>query len=217
MCALRVRAAVLGRCEVMSKLYCRVVEPLALLRRASDFYDRRLISVKQDQWELPSVCDGWSVRDVADHVLGGNRFALGMLAGLDANAAYAAALADGFDEEPVTAYRGSAQAQLEAFSAAGALDVVVQHPDGDIGARQFLGFRLGDLLLHGWDLARSTGGDDTLDDELVEPVWEAYHRIITATNDRGAFGHGPSGTVSSDSPLAVRLLDLTGRRAQGDA
>lgn len=188
------------------------MESLALLRRASDFYDLHLAGVTPDQWAIPSVCDGWSVKDLADHVLGGNRFAVGMLAGLDTPTAFAAALADGFDADPVISYRASVRAQLDAFESPGALDVVVHHPEGDISARRFLGFRLGDLLLHGWDLARSTGGDETLDEELVLAVWDAYHPLLSAASDRGAFGEGASGTISNDAPLSLRLLDLTGRR-----
>lgn len=188
------------------------MDSLALLRRASDFYDSHLAAVTSDQWPMPSICHGWSVKDLADHVLGGNRFAVGMLAGLDTPTAFAAALAEGFDDDPVTTCRASMQAQLAAFEAPGALDVVVHHPAGDIGARQFLGFRLGDLLLHGWDLARSTGGDDTLDEELVPAVWGAYQSGLSAADDRGAFGDGASGTISSDASLSLRLLDLTGRR-----
>ena len=183
-----------------------------LLRRASDFYDRHLAAVTSEQWSTPSICDGWSVKDLADHVLGGNRFAVGMLAGLDTPTAFSAALADGFDDDPVISYRASMQAQLAAFEAPGALDVVVHHPAGDIGAREFLGFRLGDLLLHAWDLAQSTGRECTLDEELVPVVWEAYRPILGAANDRGVFGTGASGDVSSEAPLSLRLLDLTGRR-----
>ncbi len=183
-----------------------------MLRRASEYYDRRLAEIADDQWSMPSICDGWTIKDLADHVLGGNRFAVGLLAGLDADGAITVARQGGFDDEPLTAYRSSVQAQHDAFEAAGELDFLVRHPAGDITARQFLGFRLGDLLLHGWDLARSTGGDDTLDEELVPAVWDAYQPILEAANDRGTFGEGPSGTVSSDSPPSLRLLDLTGRR-----
>lgn len=188
------------------------MDSLAVLRRAGDFYESRLAAVTSEQWSMPSICDGWTVKDLADHVVGGNRFAVGMLAGLDTATAFEGALAGGFDDDPVTAYRVSAHGQLDAFGTPGALDVVVHHPAGDIGARQFLGFRLGDLLLHGWDLARSTGGDDTLDAELVAAVWDAYQSGLSAADDRGAFGEGPSGNVSGDASLSLRLLDLTGRR-----
>jgi hypothetical protein len=90
--------------------------------------------------------------------------------------------------------------------------MVVHHPDRDIDGRQFLGFRLGDLLLHGWDLARSTGGDEDLDPELVPLVWHAYQPSLGNGEKQSAFGDGPSGDCPIDAHLALRLLDLTGRR-----
>jgi uncharacterized protein (TIGR03086 family) len=183
-----------------------------LLSRATDFFERRLAAVTAQQWPMASVCDGWTVKDVADHVVGGNRFAVGMLAGFDAGSAFQGALAEGFADDPVVAYQLSARTQLDAFRAPGALEVVVHHLDGDIDALQFLGFRLGDLLLHGWDLARSCGGDDSLDDDLVHAVWDVYHPMLTGSHTSAGFGGGSTGLVSDDAPLAVRLLDLTGRR-----
>jgi uncharacterized protein (TIGR03086 family) len=184
---------------------------LTLLSRAHAFYARRLAAVTTEQWKMASVCEGWTVKDLADHVLGGNRFAVGMLAGLDAAAAFQGALAGGFEDDPVVAFQLSASAQLDAFAAPGALGVVVHHPDGDIAALQFLGLRLGDLLLHGWDLARSVGVDDSLDDDLVQAVWDVYYPLLTGSYRGAGFGSGSTGLVSSDSPLAIRLLDLAGR------
>jgi uncharacterized protein (TIGR03086 family) len=145
-------------------------------------------------------------------VTGGNRFAVGLLAGHIAREASGTALAAGFDDDPLSAYDISAAAQLDAFQAPGSLDMMVHHPDGDIDGRQFLGFRLGDLLLHGWDLARSTGGDEDLDPELVLLVWDACQPSLGSGENHSGFGDGPSGDSPTDAPLAFRLLDLTGRR-----
>ena len=188
------------------------MEPLAALARASAGYERRLMSVSDNHWDRPSVCDGWSIRDVADHVLGGNRFAVGLLAGQSADEALAHAMEPGFDDDPVVSYRASATAQHDAFAAAGALEHVVHHPAGEIDGSHFLGFRLGDLVLHGWDIARSIGSDETLDEELLLAVWNAYQPILSAADERWAFGDGSSGNVPDDAPLWLRLLDLTGRR-----
>jgi hypothetical protein len=106
----------------------------------------------------------------------------------------------------------SVSTQLDAFRAPGALGVVVRHFDGDIDALQFLGFRVGDLLLHGWDLARSCGGDNSFDDDLVRAVWDVYHPTLSGSHAGAGFGGGSTGLVSDDAPFAVRLLDLTGRR-----
>jgi uncharacterized protein (TIGR03086 family) len=188
------------------------MEPIQALERATEQYRQRLAAVAVDQWDQPSVCDAWTVKDLADHVLGGNRFALPLLAGASPDEAFTQALAPGFDGDPVARFDESASAQIEAFGREGALAAVIHHPAGDIDGRAFLGFRAGDLLLHGWDLARSTGGDDHLDEELLPDVWQAYEPVVGAGVERGIFGAGPSGDVPADAPLALRLLDLTGRR-----
>lgn len=152
------------------------------------------------------------MKDLADHVLGGNRFAVPLMAGANADEAFEHALAGGFDGDPVTMFIDSAHPQLEAFRRPGALDATVHHPNGDITGRRFLSYRVGDLLLHGWDLARSTGGDDALDEDLVPDVWHAHQPLVGGGGEPGVFGAGASGDVPDDAPLSVRLLDLTGRR-----
>ena len=187
------------------------MEPLDALTRATAEYRQRLVDVGADQWNEPSVCSGWSVKDLADHVLGGNRFAVALVDGASTDEALTYALTGSFDGDPVARFVESADAQLAAFSRPGALEAIVHHPEGDINGRTFLYYRVGDLLLHGWDLARSTGGDDRLDEELVPDVWREYQQLLDAAADNGAFGTGPSGTVPADAPLSHRLLDLTGR------
>ncbi len=190
-----------------------IVEPLEALTRATDGYEQRLAAVRTEQWDQPSACIGWTVKDLADHVLGGNRFAAVLATGATSDEALTHAFAAGFDGDPVASFVESSTAQLDAFKRTGALDATVLHPQGDISGRTFLYFRVGDLLLHGWDLARSTGGDDELDDDLVPDVWRAYQPLFPAATANGAFGDGPSGDVPEDAPLALRLLDITGRRS----
>jgi uncharacterized protein (TIGR03086 family) len=185
---------------------------LEQLGRAADGYERRLAAIAPDQWELPSTCTGWTVKDLADHVMGGNRFAVPLLRGATPGESLTEALAGRFDGDPVEQFRESAAGQLAAFAEPGALDRTVDHPAGVIPATTYLAFRLGDLVLHAWDLARSTGGDDSLDDELLPTIWAAYQAMADAAPELEPFGAGASGTVPDDAPLALRLLDLSGRR-----
>jgi len=187
------------------------VEPLEALTRATAGYEQRLTAVGAEQWDEPSVCTGWTVKDVADHVLGGNRFAAALAGGASSDDALAQALTASFDGDPIAGFVQSATLQLDAFKRPGVLHAVVRHPQGDISGRTFLYYRVGDLLLHGWDLARSTGGDDRLDDDLVPDVWREYQPLLPSATENGAFGKGPSGDVPDDAPLALRLLDVTGR------
>jgi len=189
-----------------------VVEPLEALTRATAQYAEALAMVEADEWNTRSTCPDWTVRDLADHVVGGNRFAAALLAGRSTQDAYSAAFEGGFGDDPNLEFDVSAAAQLTAFATAGPFDRLLPHPVGNISARVFLGFRVGDLLLHGWDMARSVGKDADLDDRLAAEVWNSPQPFREGVATPGHFGAGPSGELAADAPLSHRLLDLTGRR-----
>ena len=121
-----------------------------------------------------------------------------------------AARAGSFDGAPLELFDETAAAQLAAFEAAGALERIVHHPAGDMPGAAFIGFRAGDLLLHGWDFARSTGGDDSLPGELAEAIHAVYLPTADMARTFGIFA--ATGTeVNDETPIAQRLLVLTGR------
>ncbi len=186
------------------------MEPLDLLQRTAAEYRTRIAAVPADRWGDPSVCDGWTVRAVADHVVGGNRVAVGLLDGLSMEDAVAAAIAATVDGDAVELFDDTMAAQLAAFAAPGALERIVHHPSGDIPGAAFAGLRAGDLLLHGWDLARSTGGDEALTADLAEVIYGLYLPSVERARAFGIFADSAT-VVTDDEPIAHRLLVLTGR------
>ena len=63
--------------------------------------------------------------------------------------------------------------ELAAFGAAGAFETIVHHPAaGDVPGVTMYGFRTGDYLLHGWDIARAIGDDERLPEDLVASIWD---------------------------------------------
>jgi uncharacterized protein (TIGR03086 family) len=188
------------------------VDPLEALSRAAATYARALETVMADQWDQLSACPGWTIKELADHVLGGNRFSVALLAGHSAEDAYRAAFAGGFEGEPLEEFDVSAAMQHTAFASTVSLDDVVPHPVGAISAGAFLGFRVGDLLLHAWDVTRSVGGDAPLDDELAAWVWNSPQPFRDEFRTPGQFGTGPSGLVPEDASPAEKVLDASGRR-----
>lgn len=182
------------------------------LDRAHAEVRRRLQSVTAQQWALPTPCEGWSVRDLVQHMAVGATMSRQILAGetwtREAVVEEVSAVSDLRAE-----WEWRTAEERAGFAAFGALDRTVAHPVmGDIPCSQFLGMRVGDALLHAWDLARAIGADDQLAPELVAEVWTGMSPMAGFIGKSGFFGSGPSGEVGEDAPLQDRLLDLSGRR-----
>ena len=187
-------------------------EPIALLDVATGAFAERLAAIGPDQWGQASTCAGWTVRDLVGHVLGGNAMAVALLDGASADEAMAYLAGLPVEDDAVAQFAANAAAQLDAFRSDGAAERVCHHPMGDMPGAQVAGFRIGDLTLHTWDLARSIGADESLPPDLVERVWADLSPMAEMISSIGLFGEGPSGTVADGAPLQQRLLDLAGRR-----
>jgi uncharacterized protein (TIGR03086 family) len=186
-----------------------------LLQVARDEFERRT-PLDGAALALGTPCEGWSVRDLLQHVVVGNRMAVLMLDGrsrVDVDAARTeATAADQLGDRPQAVFAESADAQAAAFSQPGALDMICHNRVGDIPGSRLLVFRICDLTLHAWDLARALGVDEELDERLVAWVHAAMAPQVSALGQTGQFGDGPSTALPPDASLQQRLLDLSGRR-----
>ncbi|HUO49276.1 MAG TPA: TIGR03086 family metal-binding protein [Acidimicrobiales bacterium] len=187
------------------------MEPLDVLTAARADFRRRLSAVGPDQWDLPTPCADWDVRDLVAHLVRGNYMAELLLHGTSRDDTLAA-MAEPVPDDLATAFDASADRQQAAFEEPGSLERTCHHPVGDIPGAQLLGFRIGDMALHAWDLARSIGADDSLDVDVVAAMWDAMAPMAPFIGETGFFGAGPSGAVPEDAPLQLRVLDLSGRR-----
>ena len=107
------------------------------------------------------------------------------------------------------AARATVQADLDDPERAGA------EFDGFFGRSTFAlaidRFLNSDLLLHGWDLARATGLDETMDPDDVTRVFEQSRAYGAAARSPGVFGAEVEAPPGADEQ--TRLLAFTGRRA----
>jgi uncharacterized protein (TIGR03086 family) len=187
------------------------VSTLEHLSAAHAQFGRVLATVDATEWDVATPCDGWTVARLVEHVVGGEQMTVALLVGATAVEARAAMATVGAGD--VRSRYGAIAAEVEsAFGQPGALERTVHHPMGDMSAAQLLGFRVGDLTLHSWDLSRSIAGDELLDPMLVAAVWADLEPLSAVIGQIGVFGDGPSGDVGEGSELQLRLLDLTGRR-----
>ena len=84
---------------------------------------------------------------------------------------------------------------------------LAEHVDGVVSA---------DLVLHGWDLARAAGLDDTIDPGEVERMWPSIADIPDEMRIPDHFGpgivvFGPEVPVPATAPMQDRLLGKIGR------
>lgn len=71
------------------------------------------------------------------------------------------------------------------------------------------GMVLGELVVHGWDLARATGQHPTWDEDLLRYVHEEVAKSAEQGRQMGIYG--PEVTVPASSSTMDRVLGITGR------
>jgi uncharacterized protein (TIGR03086 family) len=79
----------------------------------------------------------------------------------------------------------------------------------DLPAPMVGGMVVGELVVHGWDLARATGQDPSWDADVLAFLHEQVER--TADQGRQMGIYGPAILVPADAPMLHRVLGLTGR------
>lgn len=82
---------------------------------------------------------------------------------------------------------------------------------GDYPGADYAGQLFMDTLIHGWDVAKATGQDTRLDQELVTACMPIADQLTRQFRSAGVFGEDLA--VSPDADLQTRLLALLGRRA----
>ena len=183
-------------------------------RRRADAFAAKVAAVRPDQWSNPSPCEKWTARDVVEHVVSMNHYMLGP-AGREPSPA------PSVDDDPAAALAAS-RADVEAVLADAELAATESDtPSGRMTVADHIDQVVSDdLPLHGWDLARATGQDDTMDPEDVEHLWASTVAIppdlMAKYRTPGAFGpgvevFGPEHPVDAGAPLQDRLLGLIGR------
>ena len=180
------------------------------LERARTSFERRLAAVGEAEWDRPTPCTDWSVRQVARHVVACALLYRQLLDGARAEDVLGQLrAADHLGHDPLGATRTAWEALAGALEAPGALEGIVHHPVGELPAAWLAVTAVEELTVHGWDLARGAGGDDAVDEDVAAWLLPQLREIVPALP--GVFGT-PAGPVAAGAPASDELLHLTGRR-----
>jgi uncharacterized protein (TIGR03086 family) len=172
----------------------------------ADAFERKVAAVRPDQWGDQSPCAEWTARDVVGHIVMMHGV---MLRPLGRQLSPAPALED----DPLAAFR-AARADVEAVLH----DPTVSTSEHDwYTGRQSMADIVDqvasvDMVWHGWDLARATGQDDTIDPIEVENAGKGIGQFDdTVLRQPGVLGPALDPPPGADAQ--TRLLAFMGRKA----
>jgi uncharacterized protein (TIGR03086 family) len=166
-------------------------------------------AVGDDQWELPTPCEDWNVRELVNHIVTGNYWAAELASGLTIEEVGDRLDGDVLGDDPLAAYDDSAVRAAAVFRVEGAMDAPCAVSYGPVPGSVYCGHRFLDVLVHGWDVARSTGQDTRLDPELVVACWAVLEPQLEMLQGSGAFGTAV--VVPDDADPQTKLLAALGR------
>lgn len=152
-----------------------------------------------DQLDRRTSCDQWDVRTLLDHMVDTQQYFAATARGEEAPLPTPSPPAS-IGDDPVGAYEAIRQETLRAHREPGALEKTGPG----------LGIAFVDQVVHGWDLATSTGQDATIPDDLASAAFAMIDGRLT-DDQRGA-GFKPAVPVPDDATAQDKLLAYTGRQ-----
>ena len=183
----------------------------ALHRRAVGEFDARVRAVGDDQWELPTPCSDWNVRQLVNHLVYEDRWTVPLMEGTTLAEVGDRYEGDLLGDDPKGAWAESCAEAVAAVQADGALERMVDLSSGPTPAGEYVSQLLADHLIHAWDLARAVGADERLDPELVEACAAWFAEMEPHYRAAGAIGERPETPPGADAQTT--LLAAFGRTA----
>lgn len=183
-----------------------------IFQRAVDSSRPVLATVTVSQFDEPTPCASWRVRDLINHMVDAATFAATVME----TGSFTGAPDGGTDHAAgdfLAAYDRATARAAAGFAAPGALDTTVTLPFADLPASVFLQIASGDAFVHGWDLAKATGQSTDLDPELAAELLAGVTALLP-DEFRGPDGQAPFGpkvAVPVDAPVVDQLVGFLGR------
>lgn len=180
------------------------------LRSVGEF-DKRVQTTRGVDLDKPTPCTEWTVRDLINHLVYEDRWAVPLLAGKTV-----AEVGDAFEGDLVGndvhgAWRSASEEARAAAMEPGATDRAVHLSFGDFSGGDYLDQLTADHVIHGWDLAEATNGEVNLEPELMGYVYAWAAPIEDLLKSSGSYGEKVQ--AAQDSDLQTKLLAVFGRRA----
>lgn len=186
---------------------------LETYRRAQNALDTILAAVQPDEWDAPTKCPEWTVRDIAGHVI----WAQEQLRHWAINEEYTdgsgapgaphpAVLAGG---DPLATWRDARARSVAALTDEALARLIMLPGMGEVPLISMVTTFATDQLVHAWDIGHALGRQVKLDDDLVRGSFSWSRRHIL----RAPGFFGPELTAAEGADEQTRWLAFLGRAA----
>ena len=168
-----------------------------------------MAGVTAAQLNSDTACSDWSVQSVINHALAVQAFGGATISNNKADMAAMGQVDHALPSEGAeAAFKKVTDSTLAALKAAN-LEEIVKTSFGDMPGGNFIMVPITDIIIHGWDLAKATGQDATMDNSLAELGLQVLNGALAGGRD-GAF-FGPEVSVPASASAQDRLLGFSGR------
>jgi uncharacterized protein (TIGR03086 family) len=180
--------------------------------RAVRFAERVVARVTDDQLTAATPCTEWTLNELLVHMTGSNNGFADTAEGRPTNPEVW--LGTTIGDDVVAEYLKSSQRVRAAFAAPEALTRTFDvHGFGTYPATTAIGMHFIDYLAHGWDVAKATGTEAVLDEDLCEAVLAMGSRwpkgAPTIWGPGAPFGHPVP--IPEEATAQDRMLGFLGR------
>jgi uncharacterized protein (TIGR03086 family) len=185
------------------------MEQHALMEAAARANLEIVRNVKQDQLALPTPCADWDVRALANHLTFWAAFRSEVAARKQTPPAGDEHSVDYVTEDWARVYERQLNRAVAAWAEPAASEGITGMAGGQMPAPTIARMLIGELVLHGWDLARATGQELACTTEVAD---EAYAGVVEfAELGRQYHIYAEPVPVPDSASTLDRALALSGR------
>lgn len=182
------------------------MDAIERIDRATAFAAEKVEAVKPDDLSKRTPCSEFDLRALLNHLIGG----LAMLTVAAEGGKATMPDGDQLGSDPGANYQTRRAALLEAIRREGVLDRTWEMPWGSMPGQLQAGIVFMEHLTHGWDVAKATGQDTTIADDLVTECMEVVTPMDAMLRMPGVCG--PAVTVPDNASPTDKLVAFMGRQ-----
>jgi len=185
------------------------IHAASLFGRSLERFGGLVHEVPADAWSGPTPCTEWDVRALVHHLVSEIAWVPPLLGGSSVADVGDSLSGDLLGDDPVASWDAAAAGAQAAVDAGGAMERTIHLSRRDVSGSDYTFEVFNDLAIHGWDLARAIGADETIDDDIVAIIDEKARPMIAELKASGVYGEDVVPPEGADAQ--TRLLAMFGR------